>query len=460
MKNFLILNTDLYQLKMIFANVVLGNGNNLTGFEGFFREINKNMNPHTNFCIFDGENEVKDFMEKIRKEIIDPDLPDTIIEIIEHTITCDDKEIQIKKFKENWKNLNFDFEYIVIPNGTKVFPLVPVFQFYGPNVFGQPIETMITNIYNGRTALKTIEYLIDNGYEYNITKEDYDYIKGIINEDQVHLDRYFDEIKKRAIEYRQCTNKIILEAGFRRAPNFKCAYNIAKIALECGFDGTSNTSLLFNGDAVKKQVGGTMAHAFVMGFEKEETAFIMWDKFFKNTNILVDTYDVDNAIDIIIKLINNKKISAPMDVRIDSNPLDVYAVNIDKKFKLNGFKVNNYLSGDMTVRKIVSYQNNNIPFEKVMIGTKLVYGDNESVVQMLNCGFVYKIVEVEIIDIDNNVKRIYPEKKALGKKNYVGLKEVIYDDKTKTLNIYTKTKDLFGFKNIENICDNPTINFI
>lgn len=458
MKNFLILNTDLYQLKMIFANVVLGYGNNRTGFEGFFRHIKKEVNPFTNFYIFDGEKEVIDFMEKVKLEIIDPKLPNTIVEIIEHTITADNKNELIEIFKENWKKLTFDFDYNVVPNGTKIFPLVPVFQFNGPNVFGQPIETMVTNIYNGKTALKTINYLIDKGYNYKITTEDFNYISGIIAENEIALNRYFNEIRERALAYRNCTNKILLEAGFRRAPNFKCAYNIAKIALECGFNGTSNTSLLFNNDARKDQIGGTMAHAFVMGMENERMAFKMWDKFFKGTNFLVDTYDVDNAIDTIIDLINNKEISVPMDVRIDSDPLDVYARNITKKLNDNGFNAENYLSGDMTVFKITKYENEGVPFKKVMIGTKLVYGDNESIVQMLNCGFVYKVVEVDIIK-DNKITTIYPEKKATGKSNYTGLKDVIYNDITNTLNVYTRTKN-FGFTNLNNIDFNPTINFI
>ena len=307
MKNFLILNTDLYQIKMIFVNVAIGKANNRTGFEGFFRHIKKDVNPFTNFYVFDGENEIHDFMNKVKQEILDPELPEIIIQLITPFLTVDNKEELINDFRKNWEKIDFNFKYNVVKNGTKIFPLIPVFQYEGPNVFGQPIETYVTNIYNGKTALKTINYLIDKGYKYNITTEEFNYISGIINEDEVSLNKYFEEIRNRAIDLRNATNQILLEAGFRRAPNFKCAYNIAKIALEEGFNGTSNTSLYFNGDATIKQIGGTMAHAFIMGFETEREAFIVWNKFFKGTNILVDTYDVGNAIDTIIDLVNRNQ---------------------------------------------------------------------------------------------------------------------------------------------------------
>lgn len=458
MKKFKILNTDLYQIKMIFVNVAIGKANNRTGFEGFFRHIKKDVNPHTNFYIFDGEQEIHNFMNDVKLEIIDPELPKTIIELITPFLTVDNKEELINDFRKNWKEINFDFKYNVMKNGTKVFPLIPVFQYDGPNVFGQPIETYVTNIYNGRTALKTINYLIDKGYKYDITNEDFNYISGIINEDEKALNRYFNEVEERAKALRNETDQILLEAGFRRAPNYKCAYNIAKIALEQGFNGTSNTSVYFNGDATIKQIGGTMAHAFIMGFQTEREAFIVWDKFFKGTNILVDTYDVGNAIDTIIDLVNNKEITLPTDVRIDSDPIKDLAKLVQEKFTKNNYKVDNYLSGDVSVFKIREFKNENVPFRKLMVGTKLVYGDGESVVKMLNCGFVYKVVEVDML-IDNKIETIYPEKKAFGKSNFTGLKEVVYDKTTKTLNVYTRTKE-FGFKNLENIDFNPTINFI
>jgi nicotinate phosphoribosyltransferase len=49
-------------------------------------------------------------------------------------------------------------------------------------------------------------------------------------------------------------------------------------------------------------VHGTMAHSFIMGFEKEEEAFKKFIEVIPTGYLLVDTYDSIAAIQKIIKL--------------------------------------------------------------------------------------------------------------------------------------------------------------
>lgn len=448
MKNFKFLHTDFYQISMGFAYVVEGINTQVTGFEGFVRHVKPATNPDENFYIFDGEAQVIEYMETIREELKDPELLETFIELIEPKITAPNKDELIQKFRENWKTIDTNFEYTVVPNGTVVFPLVPVFQYRGDKFVGQIIETYITNIYNGRTGLATLKYLKENGSD-SISDSDYNFLTGIMNGEPEEVAVYIDMLTEKAKEFRKSTDKILLEASFRRAPSFLTANIASLVAIKYGWNGTSNVSNLLSGDLCSSQVGGTTAHSWVMSFNKEEDAYRAWDKIFPGTTMLIDTYDVENAARMIKKMIEADEITPPNEVRIDSDPLDEYAKLVDNIFDS---KMNIYVSGDMSVEKFNNFNNNSIPYSKAMVGTKYVYDDK--IVAKLNCGFVYKIVEFE-----RDGEIIRPEKKSTGKKNYPGLKAIIYDNENDILNVYTVTHKGFGFTNIKNITSTTKVVF-
>ncbi len=444
------LHTDFYQLKMIFANVILGKGNEKVGFEGFVREIKDRVNPYTNFYIFDGEYEIKEFMENFKNEIKSEEFINTFIELIEGKLPQENKNELISLFKTNYKKLDFDFNFKVMENGQKVFVGVPVYQFYGARAFGQLIETFGTNIYNGKTGLATVKWLIKNNYDLKITKEEVQFLTDLLNNKEETLKIYEKEIEEKSKTIRNVTDKIILEAGFRRSPNYETALIASRVAIKNGWEGTSNTSCYFDGSVDISKINGTMAHAFIMGFKTEREAFIALDKIFPGDSPPVDTYNVYNSLEMIKEMVTNKEIRPFKDVRIDSSPLDVYCIKANEV--LQNLNISNYISGDISEEVLQDFDERKIPYKKAMIGTKLVYP--KKVYDNINPGFVYKLVKQEI---DGEI--IYPEKKSTGKSNVPGLKYVVYDEKNNVINVHSKT-DKFGFENYINIKDDVKINFV
>ena len=431
-----IFNTDYYQFTMAIAYLITGKANETTGFESFVRHIKKEVNPARNAYIFSGEKEVISFIEKVKEEIKREDFFNRFWNIVERSINEDKKEEFYRIAKEEFKKVNKDFEFIVIPEGTIVKPYIPVFQYKGPKIFGQMIETKITNIINGKTGLKSFKKSATE-------KTEIQYLEDIVNE--FHSKEYEDyifKIEKRAEEYRNSTSKILLEAGYRRAPSQDIADISSTIAIRKGWNGTSNISAYQKG--MVDNIGGTMAHAFVMSYETEVEAFKAWNDIFPKSTILVDTYDTINAIKTLIK--NNIR---PASVRIDSGDLKEMSFKVRKILDNAGWEeVKIFISGDITPKMLKEYEKEEVPFNITMAGTKYVNIDE---VIHVNAGFVYKIVEYE-----KNGKKYYPVKKAIGKSNYPGLKKVeIKENKV----IITIGSDWGFFCNPKEIKENSIVIF-
>jgi len=425
------LQTDFYQLTMSFAYLISGIAGETTGFESFIRHIKPEVANESKFYVFDGENEVHEFMKIVKDEINQEDFFDRFWTMFSTKIA--NPEEMYEKAKKAFNSINKDFEYNVIHNGTKVFPKVPVFQFKGSKMIGQLIETPITNIVNGRTGQKSFEtFFPEKNQDISKIRQDMNSVSA----------QYIEDLTKRAIEYREATSKVLLEAAFRRAPNFEISVVASRIALENGWDGTSNTTLFYE---FPDMIGGTMAHAFVMAFEKEIDAFRTWNRIFPKSTILVDTYDTVNAVKMLIE--NNIR---PASVRIDSDPIEELAFKVREILDEAGWtEVKIFLSGDITPEKLIKWENENVPFDMCMAGTKYVNIDE---MHFVNAGFVYKVVEYE-----RDGKRFFPYKKAFGKSNYPGLKTVFVDsdgDISMTIN------GEFGFKNVERLNKNPYIEFM
>lgn len=448
LKKFTLLETDFYQISMVFAYVVNNDANRMAGFEGFVRKINPLL-PQ-NFYIFNGKDEIEEYIDNIKMEIQDPKLPEVIIEFIKPKL----KDLSlIDKFRKNWNKLKFDFEYSVVENGTLVFPYVPVFQYKGPIWLGQLIETMVTNIYNGKTAKASLDF--SYAKTNLISKEDYYYLSDLmIGEDSTIKD--FSNKLKNKVEVIRNSNReiVILEAAFRRTFSKEVADLASKIAVDNGWNGSSNTSLLFEDfKKYKDKVGGTMAHSFVMSYESEKIAFQKWDNVFPGTTLLVDTYDVKNALNTIKKLLDENKITIPNDIRIDNTPFEKYIKLFEDEFKRYYPNTELFISGDVdenVIRKLKEYNYN---YRKTMVGTKLIYQDD--LVSLLNAGFVYKLVEVE--SKKNEIR--YPEKKAENKKNYSSLKFCEYNEKEDKLYIYLKSNKI-GFKNLDKMKSTTVVEFV
>ncbi len=432
--------TDFYQVTMMFVCLVSGKANERTGFEAFVRHVKPEINPNKDVYVFKGEKEVISFMKKVKEEIQSPEFIEAFKELILPKIPEIKRDFYENVIDREFKKVSKDFDFSVAKENSFVRPLVPVFQYSGAKFFGQPIETMILSIINGKTGAATYNAFGEGTSE---EKMYVDLIAGnrtsIAGYNASVFKSYFEQIEKEAARFREATTKPVFEAAFRRAPSFDIAYKASQIALKNGWNATSNTSLFFNDDASIDVIGGTMAHAFIMSFEKEVDAFRVWNDIFPNNTILVDTYDTINAVKTLIS--ENIK---PDTVRIDSGDLASLCVEVRKILDDAGWNdVKIFISGDLTPEIIKDFEEREIPFDKLMAGTKFV---NVGYAKYTNAGFVYKLVETEI-----NGQVLYPEKKAEGKKNYPGLKTVSFCNGKIKVSI---EKDSFGFD--ENVFKNET----
>jgi nicotinate phosphoribosyltransferase len=401
------LHTDFYQITMSFAYLISGKANEKTGFEAFVRHIKPEINKDLNAYIFRGEKEIIAFMEDVRKEIKSPDFIENFKKMILPKINKKVRDKYSKLIDKAYKKIDKEFNYSVAKDGSIVRPYIPVFQYFGPKIFGQLIETMILNMINGKTGAES--YCSFNPDVSEDKKVRIKMLAGIIEPDSKIID-YFSELISTAKDFRASTTKLLFEAAFRRAPSYIIAYNASKIAIENGWDATSNTSL-FN-EIDESFIGGTMAHAFVMSFETEVEAFRVWNEIFPNSTMLIDTYDTIKATHLLIK--NNIK---PDTVRIDSGDLAQLSFEVRKILDEAGWTdVKIFISGDLTAELLREYEKIGVPFDKCMAGTKYV---NIGDAKYTNAGFVYKIVQYT----ENGVTH-YPMKKAEGKTNYPGLKTV------------------------------------
>ena len=410
-----IFNTDYYQFTMSLAYLLCGKANETTGFESFVRNIKKEIDPSQQAYIFSGEKEVVSFLETVKTEIQSENFFELFWTIVSKSISKEKQHQIYEKAKEAFDSVDKNFEYTVLKEGSIVKPYVPVFQYKGPKIFGQMIETKITNIINGRTGLKS--YKAKNKA-----------LEEIVNDRNTNAyNDYLERIEKRAVQYRRATSKILLEAGYRRSPSQGIADEASRIAMEQNWDGTSNVSAYQKG--LVDKIGGTMAHSFIMSFESELEAFKTWNEIFTGSTILIDTYDTINAVKTLIK--HNIR---PSSVRIDSGDLKALSFKVRDILDNAGWtEVQIFISGDMTPELLAEFEKENVPFDITMAGTKYVNID-EAV--HVNAGFVYKIVEYE-----KNGKKFYPVKKASGKSNYPGLKKVEF----KKDKIIVSVGDNWGF---------------
>ena len=433
-----ILTTDYYQLSMVIAYIILDKAETQTGFECFFRAPKAEV-TNNNYYNFAGEQEVHKYIDKVKEELRNKTFITSFINVVADKLDPNRKEEYIRKIKNFFNTCNTDFEYSVCQENTRVFAKVPCFQFKGPLWIGTLLETPITNIVNGRTGLNTQK---NNG---TATQFMIDIVNG--NRKTENWDRYLQMLKFRAEEYVLATKVPLMDASFRRAAGYKIAIKTAEIALKNGFRATSNVGGYFDSNLIKKNmIGGTMAHSFIMSFESELEAFKAWFSIFPGSTILVDTYDTINAIKMIIE--NNLK---PDFVRIDSG--DFFTICQEVRDILDDagwYDVGIYISGDLTPEILTKLEEEKVPFNKAMIGTKLT---NIGEIVNINCGFVYKIVEFTKANGD----RIFPEKKATGKGNYPGLKQIIVENNE--IKLDTRTGNI-GFINMNKTTEDMNVVYI
>lgn len=171
----------------------------------------------------------------------------------------------------------------------------------------------------------------------------------------------------------------LAEMGSRRA-NERSAVAAARAAYIAGFGATSN---LEAGRTWGVPTMGTAAHAFTLLHDSEEDAFrAQVDALGPGTTLLVDTYDVDQAIETAVK-VAGPELGA---VRLDSGDLPKLVRRVrDKLDGLGATKTRITVTNDLDEFTIAALAAS--PVDSYGVGTSVVTGSGSPA-----SGMVYKLV--------------------------------------------------------------------
>ena len=170
-----------------------------------------------------------------------------------------------------------------------------------------------------------------------------------------------------------------IEMGSRRTNEWS-AVVAARTAYIAGFASTSN---LEAGRSFGVPTAGTAAHSFTLLHDTEEDAFrSQLAALGTNTTLLVDTYDVVEAVTKGVELTNGR-LGA---VRLDSGDLLTQAVDVRRLLdSLGAVNTRIIVTSDLDEFQIAALRA--APVNGYGVGTQLVTGSGAP-----TCGFVYKLV--------------------------------------------------------------------
>lgn len=171
----------------------------------------------------------------------------------------------------------------------------------------------------------------------------------------------------------------LAEMGARRAHE-SAAVAAARAAYIAGFDATSN---LEAGRTWGIPTMGTSAHSFTLLHDTEEEAFkAQIASMGAETTLLVDTYNIPEAVKLAVELTDGRVAA----VRIDSGDLSSTAVEVRKLLdELGADKTKIVVTSDLDEFTIAALAAS--PVDRFGVGTSLVTGSGYP-----TAGFVYKLV--------------------------------------------------------------------
>ena len=197
-----------------------------------------------------------------------------------------------------------------------------------------------------------------------------------------------------------------IEMGSRRTHE-EAAIAAARAAYIAGFSGTSNL-------AARQRYGvpttGTSAHSFTLLHDSEEDAFrAQVSSLGTGTTLLVDTYDVSEAVRLGVKVAG----PALGAVRLDSGDLAALAVEVRAQLdELGATGTHIVVTSDLDEYAIAALAA--APVDSYGVGTQLVTGSGHP-----TCGFVYKLVARENDDgVLQSVAKKSVDKISVGGRKY------------------------------------------
>jgi nicotinate phosphoribosyltransferase len=203
--------TDFYELTMCASYFDNKNFEPAT-FDLFIRRLPENRS----YFLFAGLEETLQYLQNIQ--------------------FTDDQISYLKKqgfnqdFLDYLRNFKFTGDVFAVPEGTVVFPNVPLIRVTAPIIEAQLVETFLLNSVNLQTMIATKASRV------------------------VHAAK----------------GKSVIEFGLRREHGIDAGVKVARSSYIAGCQGTSN---VLAGQTYGLPVFGTMAHSFIMSYPKEIDAF-------------------------------------------------------------------------------------------------------------------------------------------------------------------------------------------
>ena len=183
----------------------------------------------------------------------------------------------------------------------------------------------------------------------------------------------------------------VYDFSLRRTQGIDASLAAAKCSYITGAKGTSN---VLAGFLYKIPVVGTMAHSFIMSFDKETDSFLAFASQFPTRSILlVDTYDVKKGIDSAIRVARFLKRRGfdLLGIRLDSGNLVEDAKYARKILDENGLiDTLIFASGNLDEYKIKKMVKENAPIDAFGVGTNMGCSSDNPYTDV-----IYKLVEIK-----------------------------------------------------------------
>ena len=321
--------TDLYELTMAAGYLQTGFDARAT-FELFVRHLP----PHRNYLIAAGLEQGLEFLENVRFNAKEIDY------LRRHPVFRNIRD----EFFDYLATFRFTGDVWAMPEGSLVFPGEPMLRIVAPIIEGQIMETYLLSTLSYQTMIAS----------------------------------------KAARVVTAAQGRQIVDFGARRAHGSQASLLAARAASIGGCEGTSN---VLAGQQFGMTTYGTQAHSWVMAHEDEGVAFANFlDAFPEHAVLLLDTYDVRNAVKKIIAM--KRK---PAGVRLDSGDLAKDSQWVRRELDRAGWKdVKIFASGDLDETRIASLLKRHAAIDAFGVGTALATPGDAP-----HLNLVYKLVKIE-----------------------------------------------------------------
>jgi len=323
--------TDLYELTMA-ASYHSQGFDELATFDLFVRSLP----PERNFLVACGLEHALDYLERFRFD-------DAALRYLTSLDMFGDD------FLDRLRALRFTGEVWAVPEGEVAFPEEPLIRVTAPIVEAQMVETFLLNCVGYQTMVAS----------------------------------------KAARVAIACRDHQFVDFSPRRDHGADAALKAARAAYVGGAVGTS---LVLGGQVYGIPVSGTMAHSYVMRFDREEDAFRAFARDFPQSAILlIDTYDTEEAARKVLTVASElaREGVTITGVRLDSGDLADLSLSVRKILDEGGCSdVRIFASGDLDEYRIAELLEHGAPIDAFGVGTQLgTSGDAPWL------GVVYKLAE-------------------------------------------------------------------